>query len=76
MTFDPETLTYKGEVTLEVGQEWKFRFNGGWDFNYGLNAEGILVNDGGNIKATEAGTFEVVLDMAHGSYATYTMTKK
>ena len=54
----------------------KFRFNGGWDFNYGLNAEGILVNDGGNIKATEAGTFEVVLDMAHGSYATYTMTKK
>ena len=76
MTFDPETLTYKGEVTLEVGQGWKFHFNGGWDFNYGLNAEGILVNDGGDIKATEAGTFEVVLDMAHGSYATYTMTKK
>ena len=76
MTFDPETLTYKGELTLEVGQEWKFRFNGGWDFDYGLNDEGILVNAGGNIKATEAGTFEVVLDMAHGSYATYTMTKK
>ena len=76
MTFDPETLTYTGEVTLSAGDEWKFRFNGGWDYNYGLNDEGILVHDGGNIKAEESGTFEVVLDMAHGSYATYTMTKK
>ncbi|MGN1221001.1 MAG: SusE domain-containing protein, partial [Candidatus Cryptobacteroides sp.] len=38
MTFDPETLMYVGEVTLNAGDEWKFRFNGGWDYNYGLNA--------------------------------------
>ncbi|MGN1212055.1 MAG: hypothetical protein ACI4TM_10240, partial [Candidatus Cryptobacteroides sp.] len=76
MTFDPETLQYVGEVTLTAGDGWKFRFNGDWAYNYGLNAEGILVQDGSNIKAEESGTFEVVLDMAHGSYATYTMNKK
>ena len=76
MTFDPETLTYTGEVTLSAGDEWKFRFNGGWDYNYGLNAEGVLVHDGSNIKTTEAGTYTVTLDMAHGSYATFEMVKK
>lgn len=76
MTFDPETLTYTGEVTLSAGDEWKFRFNGGWDYNYGLNADGILVHDGSNIKTTEAGTYTVTLDMAHGSYATFEMVKK
>ena len=74
MTFDPETLTYTGELVLEEKGEWKFRFNGGWDFNYGLK-DGILVNNGDNI-VSEAGTYTVVLDIAHGSYATYTMTKK
>ncbi|MGM9747274.1 MAG: SusE domain-containing protein [Candidatus Cryptobacteroides sp.] len=76
MTFDPETLMYVGEVTLNAGDEWKFRFNGDWAYNYGLNEEGILVHDGPNIKTAEAGTYEVALDMAHGSYATYYMVKK
>lgn len=76
MTFDPETLMYVGEVTLSAGDEWKFRFNSNWDYNYGLNAEGILVQDGPNIKTAEAGTYEVALDMAHGSYATFYMVKK
>ena len=75
MTFDPETLKYVGEVTLNAGDEWKFRFNGGWDYNYGINAEGVLVQDGSNIKTTEAGTYTVTLDMAHGSYPTFEMVK-
>ena len=75
MTFDPETLKYVGEVTLNAGDEWKFRFNGGWDYNYGINAEGVLVQGGPNIKTTEAGTYTVTLDMAHGSYATFEMVK-
>lgn len=76
MTFDPETLMYVGEVSLSAGDEWKFRFNSNWDYNYGLNAEGILVQDGPNIKTAEAGKYEVALDMAHGSYATFYMVKK
>lgn len=75
MTFDPETLKYVGEVTLNAGDEWKFRFNGGWDYNYGINAEGVLVQGGPNIKTTEAGTYTVTLDMAHGSYPTFEMVK-
>lgn len=75
MTFDSASLTYSAEVTFAAGDEWKFRFNNGWDFNYGL-AGGVLRQDGGNIVADAAGTYVITLDMAHGSNATYTLTAK
>lgn len=75
MTFDSETLTYSAELTLPADGGWKFRMNEGWDFNYGKGEGDALVPDGGNISS-EAGTYTVVLDMAHGSYATCKVTKK
>lgn len=74
MTFDAETLTYSAEVTFAAGNEWKFRFNNDWTFNYGLN-DGMLRQDGANIVA-EAGTYVITLDMAHGSNPSYTVVAK
>ena len=76
MTFDEETLTYSIEQTFAEGDEFKFIFNDtSWTWEMGEGEDG-LIHQGGNIKVTTAGTYVVILDMAHGSYPTYTMTAK
>lgn len=76
MTFDEETLTYSIEQTFAEGDEFKFIFNDtSWTWEMGEGEDG-LIHEGGNIKVTTAGTYVVTLDMAHGSYPTYTMTAK
>lgn len=76
MTFDEETLTYSIEQTFAEGDEFKFIFNDtSWTWEMGEGEDG-LIHQGGNIKVTTAGTYVVTLDMAHGSYPTYTMTAK
>lgn len=75
MIFDEETLTYSIEQEFSANDEFKFRFNGTWDCNLGLSGE-ELVHEGGNIKVENAGTYVVTLDMAHGSYPTFTMTAR
>lgn len=64
---------WKGTLTLTDATEWKFRFNNGWDINLG-GSESDLVLNGGNIN-TEAGTYEVVLDLGKLPYSC-TVTKK
>lgn len=75
MTFDEKSLTYSAEVEFAEGDEFKFRFNGSWDYNLGAGDEG-LVQDGGNLKVGKAGIYTVTLDMAHGSYPAYTIVAK
>lgn len=76
MTFDEESLTYSIEQTFAAGDQFKFIFNDtSWAWEMGAGEEG-LIHQGGNIKVETAGTYVVTLDMAHGSYPTYTMTAK
>lgn len=75
MTFDEATLTYSIEQEFGAKDEFKFRFNGSWDYNLGLSGE-ELVSDGSNIVVETAGTYVITLDMAHGSYPTFTITAK
>lgn len=74
MTFDAETLTYSIEQEFSAGDEFKFIFNDtSWTWEMGAGEDG-LIHQGGNIKVETAGTYVVTLDMAHGSYPTYTIT--
>lgn len=76
MTFDEATLTYTLEQTFAAGDEFKFIFNDtSWTWEMGAGEEG-LIHQGGNIKVETAGTYVVTLDMAHGSYPTYTIVAK
>lgn len=76
MTFDAETLTYSIEQEFSAGDEFKFIFNDtSWTWEMGAGEDG-LIHQGGNIKVETAGTYVVTLDMAHGSYPTYTITAK
>ena len=72
MAFDETTLTWSAEVGLKTGDEFKFRFNGNWDYNLGLT-DGNLVHDGGNISVGADGTYKITLDMAHGDNPSYTI---
>ena len=61
-------------ITLKSGNEFKIRFNGGWDYNLGGDLEAL--NAGGdNIKATEDGTFQITLHLL-GGYPHITMEKQ
>lgn len=76
MTFDEATLTYTLEQTFAAGDEFKFIFNDtSWTWEMGAGTDG-LVHQGTNIVVETAGTYVVTLDMAHGSYPTYTITAK
>lgn len=75
MTFDESSLTWSATVVLKAGDEYKFRFNGNWDYNLGLT-EGVLIQNGGNIKAAADGTYLITLDMAHGTEPTFTVVAK
>lgn len=76
MTFDAETLTYSIEQEFSAGDEFKFIYNDtSWTWEMGAGEDG-LIHQGGNIKVETAGTYVVTLDMAHGSYPTYTITAK
>lgn len=76
MTFDETALTYSIEQEFAAGDEFKFIFNDtSWTWEMGTGSDG-LIHQGGNIKVETAGTYVVTLDMAHGSYPTFTMTAK
>lgn len=73
MTFDATTLTYTVTQEFAAGNEFKIRFNENWDYNLGGVLDALRVN-GDNIVVAEAGTYTLVLDMAHQT-PTLTMTK-
>lgn len=74
MSYDFCSQTYKVTLPLTVN-EFKFRANGGWATNLGGPTTG-LVADGPNIAVTQAGNYEVVLNMQTKPRPTYTITKK
>lgn len=68
------TGDWTADLTIKSGQEFKVRFNGNWDYNFGGDIEAM--NAGGdNIKATEDGTFKVTLHLL-GGYPRITMEKQ
>lgn len=66
MTTTDGGVTYTAEVTLAAGDEYKVRFNNGWDFNLGDGGR-TAVFDGANFKAAEAGTYVVTLTTQPGA---------
>ena len=67
MAFDEATLTYSGTVNLAENAEFKVRFNGNWDYSLGDDPADLNCLGAGNIKVEKAGTYLIVLDMAHAS---------
>lgn len=67
MTFDPDTHTYKGKVTLAANDEVKIRFNGNWDYNLGMNDSNQLVAGGANIVVAAAGEYDVEIGLTGAS---------
>ena len=62
-------------IKLNAG-ELKFRFNNDWTINYGENDNHkILDMDGSNIK-TEAGTYDIILDLTDETKPKYSILKK
>lgn len=79
MTYDPEAGVWKITAELTPGAV-KFRRNDAWTINYGPrnNEDGILyLDDPGAHGVTEAGTYEITLDLNQEdpSTATYTINK-
>ncbi len=62
MTPSEDLYTWTAELTVSAGQGWKFRANGGWDFNLGGTADNLVTN-GDNIVLPEAGTYTITLDL-------------
>ena len=67
MAFDEATLTYSGTVNLAENAEFKVRFNGDWNYSLGDDPADLNCLGAGNIKVEKAGTYLIVLDMAHAS---------
>ena len=74
MTYNPETRAWEGTFEL-AADEFKFRANDGWDINWGGTADN-LVQDGANLKITEAGTYFIQFYPLCQTKAYYTISKK
>ena len=64
-------LFWVGTITLNEGDEYKFRCNNDWAINLGGADEYNLVPDGANLKAPATGTFTITLDLSVVPYACY-----
>ena len=58
MTYDWASKIYSATITVEANGEFKIRFNGNWDYNFGGDIND-LTEGGGNIVIEEAGTYLV-----------------
>lgn len=74
MTSADNGATWTADVTFAAGDEFKFRFNGDWGYNFGGDLSNLTF-DAGNIKVDEAGTYTVTLNLL-GNYPNATMVKK
>ncbi|TPE46363.1 SusE domain-containing protein [Pontibacter mangrovi] len=77
MKYDNEEGVWKLTTDLTAG-EIKFRFNDDWAVNYGEdNGDNVLEQGGTNIVISDAGTYEIVLDLENeDETVTYTITKQ
>lgn len=75
LTYDPDLKVWKATLDLKPG--WlKFRANNGWDINLGTGSiDGVLKFGGDNLSITEAGTYNVTLDLSHPAYYMYKLEK-
>ena len=64
-------LFWTGTITLNEGDEYKFRCNNDWAINLGGVDEYTLVPNGANLKAPAAGTYTITLDLSVVPYACY-----
>ena len=65
LTFDRASRTWSITLDLSVG-EFKFRANDDWGTNFGLASDGTLeFNSSTNMSVSEAGTYEVILDLSN-----------
>ena len=64
-------------TTNLVPGEMKFRLNDAWEVDYGDDdpSDNVLNAGGGNIPITEAGTYDIVLDLSE-DVPTYTLSKQ
>ena len=76
LTFDPVTQTWNATLPLTVGK-LKFRANDAWDLNFGDNdpANGFLKYGGADISVTEAGNYQITLDLSVAGNYRYTLKK-
>ena len=51
-------------LPMKAGDEFKVRMNGDWAVNRGI-ADGVCVQDGGNVKVEQDGTYIVTLDLVN-----------
>lgn len=71
LTYDPFTKTWRGGLHLTV-DEFKFRANHNWDFNYGSTAGDETLNAGGdNIAVATEADYYFVLDLSNPNAYTY-----
>ncbi len=64
-------IFWVGTITLNEGDEYKFRCNNDWAINLGGVDEYTLVPNGANLKAPAAGTYTITLDLSVVPYACY-----
>ena len=74
MTYNPETRAWEATIEL-AADEFKFRANDDWAINWGGTAEN-LIQDGSNLKITEAGTYFIQLYPLCETKAYYTFSRK
>jgi hypothetical protein len=73
-TFDADTNTWSLTTALTANDEFKVRFNAGWDYNRGLEGDGAavvsnnatttVVQNGQNMKVAEDGTYTITLNLS------------
>ena len=74
MTYNPETRAWEATVEL-AADEFKFRANDDWTFNWG-GSEDNLTQNGANLKIAEAGTYLVQLFVTCETKSYCTITKQ
>ena len=74
MAYNPETLAWEATITL-AADEFKFRANDDWAINWGGETNN-LVQDGGNLRISEAGTYFIQFFPLCETKSYCTITKK
>ena len=77
MTANDDMTVWTAEVELAKNNEWKVRFNNGWDISLGGEKDNMdhAILDGDNYKVAEDGTYVITLTVQPG-IPTITCVKK
>ncbi|RYY55767.1 MAG: hypothetical protein EOO09_09275 [Chitinophagaceae bacterium] len=84
MVYDPVTQTWKVTLAMVSNGSWKFRANGSWDINFGIDNNGRLFYADNpffgsvplnNLTVPENGSYTITLDLHIPGHYTYTAVK-